>query len=246
MQTLAGRTFRVFGLRFRPTLVPTLFTIASLLVLLALGTWQVQRLQWKTALIAERTARVTAAPIAPPAADADLSQIEYRRVSATGRFLHDRELYLAAREKDSGEIGFHILTPLVGEDGVATLIDRGFVPLDKKDPAKRVEAQFEGAVSVQGLIRGPGTKRWFLPENEPDKNFWFYVDIPAMAKHAGLAQVRPYYIDADDTANPGGFPKGGQTRIVLPNDHLQYAITWYALAVALVVIYFVYHRVEDD
>ncbi|MGB8274334.1 MAG: SURF1 family protein [Alphaproteobacteria bacterium] len=240
-----GFEFRVFGLRFRLTLVPTLTTIPALLVLLALGTWQVHRLHWKVALITERTERVTAPPVALPEAGADIAALEFRHVRASGHFLHDRELYMPARELKSGELGFQIFTPLIGEDGAVTLIDRGFVPLNKKDPATRQAGQVEGPVTVEGLIRRDGRRSRFTPDNVPEKNFWFYADIPAMARHAGLTNVRPYYVEADATPNPGGLPLGGQARIVLPNDHLQYAITWYSLAIALVVIYFVYHHVPD-
>ena len=85
-------------------------------------------------------------------------------------------------------------------------------------------------------------QNWLTPDNEPDKNFWFWIDIPAMARSAQVQDriVADGYLEADATPNPGGFPIGGQTPIDLPNDHLQYAITWYALAVALIVIYFLY------
>jgi surfeit locus 1 family protein len=85
-----------------------------------------------------------------------------------------------------------------------------------------------------------------VPDNRPDLNYWFWVDIPAMSAAAGLDHVAPYYIDADATPNPGGWPKGGVTRLTLPNNHLQYAITWFSLAVALIVIYVLFHRRQAE
>ena len=91
---------------------------------------------------------------------------------------------------------------------------------------------------VTGLLRLPhGRPGWFVPDNRPDLNYWFWVDLPAMAAATSLSDVVPFYIDADATPNPGGWPKGGVTQIDLPNDHLQYAITWFALAAAAVVVY---------
>ena len=81
-----------------------------------------------------------------------------------------------------------------------------------------------------------------MPDNRPDLNYWFWVDLPAMAEATGLSDVAPFYIDADATPNPGGWPKGGVTQIDLPNDHLQYAITWFALAAAAVAVYAVWRR----
>jgi len=101
---------------------------------------------------------------------------------------------------------------------------------------------------VTGLLRVPPDKKpsFFLPDNRPDLNLWFWVDLPAMARADGIGEPAPFYIDADKTPNPGGWPKGGVTRLDLPNDHLQYAITWFALAIALVVIYVLYHRRKPD
>ena len=99
-------------------------------------------------------------------------------------------------------------------------------------------------VELVGLVRGVGWKGWDIlkPENQPDENLWFWVDPPAMAAAAGIPEVVPeLFLEADASPNPGGLPVGGQTRVTLPNDHLQYAITWFALAAALVVIYLVYH-----
>ena len=156
---------------------------------------------------------------------------------ATGRFLNDRELDLGATS-DGGLPGFQVITPLVLEDGAVLLVDRGFVPEAKRAPASRPEGELSGEVTVTGLLRlaPEGKPHWFLPDNSAAKNYWFYVDIPAMAAATQQEHVLPYYMDADATPVPGGLPVGGQTRLDLPNNHLQYAITWYALAAGLAVI----------
>lgn len=237
--------FRIWRWRFRPHLGPTLFTIPALVALLALGTWQIQRMEWKEALIAERTERVAATPMAPPGMDADVRGLEFRRVALKGHFLNAQEMFLAARSMN-GNIGYHVVTPFVLDGGAAVLVDRGWIPLDRKEAASRSQGEIEGETEVEGLIREGGRKGWFTPDNRPDENFWFYVDVPAMAAHGGLSPVLPYFVEAGPAENPGGFPIGGQTRIKLRNEHLQYAITWYALALALAVIYLIYHRVKPD
>jgi surfeit locus 1 family protein len=228
---------------FRPRLVPTLFTVPGVLILLGLGIWQVQRLQWKEGLIAQRDAAVVAPPIAPPRTVAEARGLEFHHVVADGMFENDKELFLAAAS-DSGESGYQVMTPLVMSDGRTMFVNRGFIPLELKDKAKRAAGELSGTVHVAGLLRVPPVEKpsFFLPDNRPDLNLWFWVDLPAMARQTGIADPVPFYVDADKTPNPGGWPKGGVTRLDLPNDHLQYAITWFSLAVALVVIYVLYHR----
>jgi surfeit locus 1 family protein len=220
----------------RSLLWPTLWSVFGLLLLLGLGTWQVQRLSWKEGLIAQRNAALTAAPVPLPRALDDARALEFHPVRADGEFLNDHELYLNAQSL-KGDQGFHIVTPFGLSDGTILMVDRGFVPTDKRAPATRDAGEIAGATSVTGLLRLPEPPGWFTPPNEPDKNSWFSIDLPAMAKAAGVGSALPFYIDAAATPNPGGWPQGGQTITDLPNDHLQYAITWYALAAALVVIY---------
>ena len=222
---------------------PSFFAAGALLVLLALGTWQVERLFWKQGLIAERQAALGAPPTELPASLAAARGLEYHRVRATGTFLNDRELYLGATSED-GRPGYHVITPLRLADGAIILVDRGFVPQERRSPESRAAGEFQGEVTVTGLLRLPpeGKPHWFLPKNSAERNYWIYVDISEMAAAQHLDGVLPFYIDADATPNPGGLPIGGQTRLALPNDHLQYAITWYALAVALLVIYIVFIR----
>ena len=100
-----------------------------------------------------------------------------------------------------------------------------------------------GLVALDAVIRLRGTQNWLVPDNRPDLDFFFFADLPAMAKLMDLPQAETrFFLEAGPAANPGGLPIGGQTRIDLPNDHLQYAITWFSLAGALLVIYFIYHR----
>ena len=222
---------------------PSFFALLGFLALLALGTWQVERLGWKERLIAERHAAVTAPPAPLPGSLAEAKPLEYHHIAATGTFLNDRELFLGATD-DDGHPGYHVITPLRLADGEVLLVDRGFIPEGRKDPARRAEGELKGPVIVSGLLRlGSDVKpHWFLPDNNVARNYWIWVDIPAMAQAAHVDRVLPFYMDADATPNPGGLPIGGQTRLDLPNNHLQYAITWYALAVALAVIYVIFIR----
>ena len=228
-------------MRFRPTLWPTLFTVPALIILIGLGTWQVERLHWKENLIATREARSSAPPTALPADDADPASFEFNRARVVGRFMNDKEMLLAARSLN-GNVGFHVVAPLAEADGHTILVDRGWIPLELKDPISRRAGELEGATAVEGLLRASQKPSWLVPDNRPDEGVWFSVDVAAMAKWAGLARARPYFLEAGTAPNPGGYPIGGQSRIELPNNHLQYAITWYSFAVSLAVIYFLYHR----
>jgi len=228
---------------FRPLFWPTLFTVPVVLLCLALGSWQIQRLFWKRDLIAQREAAVAAAPVAAPRSQEDVRGMEFHHVTDEGVFLHDKEIFLGATS-EGGRQGYQVLTPLREPSGRVVFINRGFIPAELKDARKRAAGQIAGTVHVEGLLRlPPGEKpTWFLPDNRPDLNYWFWVDLAAMSAADKLDNVAPFYIDADASPNPGGWPKGGVTRLSLPNDHLQYAITWFSLAVALMVIYFLYHR----
>lgn len=228
---------------FRPLFWPTVFTLPVFLLLVALGCWQIERLFWKEALIAQRQAAASAPPIAVPRNAEEARGMEFRHISDEGVFLHDKEIFLGAASPGGGQ-GYQVLTPLLEPGGRIVFVNRGFIPGELKDASKRQAGQIAGIVSVHGLLRFPpaGRPGWFLPDNRPDLNYWFWVDIPAMSAAAGLDRVAPFYIDADATPNPGGWPKGGVTRLSLPNNHLQYAITWFSLAVALIVIYALFHR----
>lgn len=230
---------RIARRRFRPRLGASVAAFVGLAVLVGLGTWQIQRLHWKEALIADMAARIAAAPVALPANLVDAAALAYVPVRLEGRFLHDKEMYLGARTY-RGTVGFHVVTPLILDDGRAVLVDRGWVPPARKAPDTRPESQPPGPVVVDGLIRLGGWRgaAMFRPANEPARNLWLWPDLPAMAAWAGLERpVTQVYVAAGPAPNPGGPPIGGQTRIELRNDHLLYAVTWYALAVALLVIY---------
>jgi surfeit locus 1 family protein len=230
------------GYIFRPALGPTMFTVLGVVFMVFLGSWQVQRLFWKQDLIITRQSRFTAPLVTPLLANADsatVGEFEFYRVRLEGMFLHDHEMFLGARSL-MGHLGYHVITPLRCADGSLVLIDRGWVPLDYKDPASRAATQIEGPVSLEGVIRADGRKSRFTPDNVPEENFWFYVDLPAMASYAGQDPFASWYVEASATPNPGGFPVGGQSKLDLPNDHLQYALSLYSLALALFVIYLIY------
>ncbi len=223
---------------------PTVFAAVGLAVLIALGTWQLERKRWKEDLISKITARVHAAPI--PLAQAEKMRREgvdvaYTHVIAKGRFHHDKERYLYA-PAPSG-LGWHVYTPLELAPSRMVWVNRGFVPDAKKDPATRRAGQLAGDVEVEGLARMPAARGAFTPDNDPTRNLWYWPDVAGLQVSAfgkGAAAL-PVTIDADaEPAPPGGLPRGGVTRLVLPNRHLEYALTWYGLGLTLIAVYAVF------
>ncbi len=208
--------------------------IPGAMILLALGSWQVQRLMWKNGINEFREIRSQSEAVALPGVVEDAAAMLYRPVWLAGRFRHEREMYLAARSYNSNP-GYHVITPFETSLGGVVLVNRGWIPLDRKDPARRGEGQVDGVVRIEGLLTGGNIPGWMTPDNVPAENFWYWIDLPSLYGHAGL-EPRDYLIDAGAAANPGGFPIGGQTKTELRNEHLQYAIIWYVLAAGLGVI----------
>lgn len=197
--------------------------------------WQIERLGWKLDLIAAVDARVKAPPSAlPPPADwaaMNATDDEYRHVQVHGTLLHCETLVQALTELGGG---YWVMTPLETSQGII-LVNRGFVPSERRDPSTRAGAQLPGPVTVTGLLRMSEPGGTLLRRNDPASGRWFSRDVQAIAASCGLAGVAPVFIDADATPNPGGYPVGGLTVIDFPNNHLVYAITWFGLAVLCAV-----------
>jgi len=230
----------------RNLLLLTAFTAAALAVLIGLGVWQLQRLQWKEGLIAQIEARVHAPPMTLRQAMARAragEDVGYMRIEAEGSFDHDKERHLYA--VTDGGVGWHVITPLTTPDGDVVLIDRGFVPDALKDRGTRPQGEIEGRVTVIGLARLSEAQGSFVPDNEPERNRWYWRDLGGLTRSMfpeSSPHVAPFIIEAEKGDIPGGWPLGGQTRLDIPNDHLQYAITWFLLAFSLLIIYLVYVR----
>jgi surfeit locus 1 family protein len=227
---------------FRPLPRLTLFCVPLLAGLIALGVWQLHRLHWKLGLIAQMNGHLHATPISLdeiqklPAQDA-----QYRRVALDGQFKNDKEAYVYTAG-DNGLPFYHVLAPFVLDDGRVLLIDRGVVPPERQNPATRREGLLSGEQHVVGVWRIPDAPGFFTPPPDLAHRVWYSRDVVGIAKASGLTLAAPVIIEADATPVPGGWPKGGQTIVKLPNDHLQYALTWFLMAGALVVVYFAYHR----
>lgn len=214
-------------------------------LLVWLGMWQLDRLEWKERLIERIETRSERMPVTLERAvelDGKLRDASYLRVTTEGRYYNDLERYLYAISAD-GQPGWHVITPLETASGRVVLVDRGFVPEQFRTPEARKEGQFQNVVTVTGLLRTPETPSLFSPDNDVDANQWFTRDLGGMARSmfpGGAVNVVPFYLEAVESDVPGGWPKGGQTRVELPNKHLQYALTWFLLAACLLVIYLVY------
>lgn len=208
-----------------------LLLVLGVALFTALGIWQLERRTWKLELIERVNARVVASPIALPTRaqrlGANHKALEYLRVSVQGRFLHDRETLVDALTERGP--GFWVLTPLRTADETV-FVNRGFVPPQYADSFKRRKGLPTGVVSVTGLIRTSEPDGRILRPNTPGADRWYSRDVDAIASSRGIARAAPFFIDADSTPNPGGYPIGGMTVVRFRNAHLAYALTWFCLA----------------
>ena len=206
----------------------------------ALGTWQVQRMHWKHALIARVDGFLRAPPVAAPGPDAWAGlrpdQDEYRRVELRGVLL-DREILVQANTRLGA--GFWVMTPLRRADGDIVFVNRGFVDAAHRDPGGRGAPPPAGPVRIEGLLRLSEPGGGFLRGNAPAEGRWYSRDVAAMARSLGLSSVAPYFVDqsAGDGAGtdaaataPARWPVPGLTVVHFRDEHLSYALTWYALA----------------
>jgi surfeit locus 1 family protein len=224
----------------RPTPVTWIAITLTVLALLSLGTWQIGRMQWKEALIADiEQANITNPREGWPSNPEEAAALGWRRVQVEGHFLHNHEFHVAARYYRS-QLGYHILTPFQLEDGRVLVLNRGWVPLEKKEPATRAEGQEEGPLSLIVQVRTDNDRNFFTPDADASKNIWFWRDIPRMQNASGL-KLEPVTADVLHAAPPGGYPIASDGEVKLRNDHLGYVITWFSLALAAVVIFTLYH-----
>ncbi|HEY0107430.1 MAG TPA: SURF1 family protein [Rhizomicrobium sp.] len=227
-------------MRFRPLPGITVATAIALALLVGLGVWQLQRLQWKLALIDQVNRNLAAAPVSLDRILALGKGAEYRRVTLHGRFDNAKEAYIYGIGLQGAPV-FHVVVPFVSDGGGTLLVDRGVVPRDLKDPATRPEGIVEGETAVTGVWRFGEAPGAFTPPPERARRIWFVRDVAAIAKADGIAPAAPALIEAGATPNPGGWPKGGQTVVAFRNEHLQYAITWFLMAAGLLGVYIAYH-----
>ncbi|MEN3346957.1 MAG: surfeit locus 1 family protein [Bradyrhizobium sp.] len=207
----------------------------GVVLLTALGVWQIERRTWKLALIDRVEQRMQAAPAPLPARSSwpavTAARDEYRRVTVSGTFQNSDETLVQAVTNEGP--GFWVLTPLRQIDGTTVLVNRGFVPPERRDPATRRNSEPQGPISITGLLRISEPKGAFLRDNDATADRWYSRDVAAIAAHHGLSDVAPFFIDADAAQGLGGYPVGGLTVVRFPNNHLIYALTWFALAIML-------------
>ncbi|WP_272947437.1 SURF1 family protein [Variovorax sp. JS1663] len=230
----------------RPHSTPALALLALAGVLLfalfaALGMWQLERRAWKLDLIERVETRVHAAPAdIPPLAQwpqVNAAGDEYRHVRLSGSFLHERETLVQASTVLGP--GHWVLTPLRTAQGTIVLVNRGFVPPERRERASRSGNEPAGEVQLTGLLRISEPGGGFLRRNDPAGDRWFSRDVQAIAAARGLPGAAPFFVDEDAPPGqpaPGAeprWPAAGLTVIVFRNNHLVYALTWFALALGV-------------
>jgi len=226
----------------RGLLLPCVFAAAALAGLIGLGIWQLERKAWKEQLIETLQQRLSAAPVplrpamwaGPASADS-----EFERVSFRATFDHAQEAFVytigSTFRPDVMGRGYWVFTPAKLADGRIVVVNRGFVPWDHMDPRSRAEGQVEGVVDIVGVLRQPEQRGMFTPKGDPQHNVWYLRDHQVIAAAKGWGEVGAFFVDQDSPPAPGGLPRAGMLSANLPNNHLQYALTWFGLAGVLIV-----------
>lgn len=234
--------------RPKKLLLPSLFTFAGMAVLCGLGIWQIQRLEWKTAMIEALNTEYSRDATQNIITGHDLADYETTkkkdtplavRGTITGNYDLSKQILVGTRFYDNLP-GKHVLTPLQMDDGTWLLVNRGWVSQSWK-PADEVNPPPTGAVSVTGLLRRPTERNPFTPDNKPLKDEWYYPDLEEIADVKNMPGTIHEYImhveKNEENGNTADYPIAETAKPVLDNNHLQYAIFWFSMTGILFVIY---------
>jgi surfeit locus 1 family protein len=234
---------------------PTIFALIVFALLIGLGVWQLERKGWKEHLIDDLARKLAADPVELPSSNAwralDRAHWEFRRVRFAAEFQNCMQALVytsgSTFRPDVNGPGYWVFTPAHTGHGIVP-VDRGFVPLDRKDVADQIAQQPSHSIDIVGVLRWPDSRSWFTPADDPNRNIWFVRDPTVIANQKGWGAVPPFYIEQEAPMPPGGFPVTGKLRPSLPNNHLQYAITWFGLAAVLAGVFaaFVWNRHVDS
>lgn len=219
-------------------------TIVAIAVLVGLGLWQIERKAWKEALIDTLTRRLSAPATDLPPRTAwtklDSDQEEFRHVTFSAEFLAGRDALVyssgSSLRNDAAGAGYWVFTPARLAGGSVVVINRGFVPQERKDEM----SASAGLVDVVGVMRWPEKRGTFTPKDDPAHNLWFARDPAAMASEKGWGDIAPFYIEMESPAPPSGLPRPAALSVNLPNNHQSYVVTWFGLAAALAVIFVIW------
>lgn len=221
-------------MNFKPGKLVTALTGLALIVLISLGTWQARKIGPKNDLLAAIDAGLSADPMLLPVHIDDPEPVRYRRVEFAGEALDEAPLRLYGMNL-SGRPGYFLYKPVVREYGRAVMVNFGWVPME----AKELPALPVGRVTVSGVLMANAVAGSFTPPNDTVKGIWYAADVHEMAKHWGFSSKDYYHfrVFADHTGARGDLPLGGQVRVNIPNDHFEYMLTWYGIAVSLIGVY---------
>jgi len=213
---------------------PIVIGLGGLATLLALGFWQLDRLDWKRGIIAEAERRLDNPPVALPD-DLEPVRDDYLPVFVTGRF-DGEPLYHLTTQKPKGP-GFDIIAPFETADGRRILIERGYIPQEQRDTATGSTSP-PGEVRIEGFLRWPDDVNRFTPDPDAAKRIWYARNVPSLS---GAARTEPVMIVQAPTG-AADYPRGRAVAVKIRNHHLQYALTWFSVALIWLVMTVIWAR----
>jgi surfeit locus 1 family protein len=225
--------------------VPVTFALVALAAFIGLGTWQLQRKAWKEALIANLEQRLSAPPVdLPPRqrwAQLNPAEDEFRHVKFSAAFVPGADALVyttgSALRSDVSGPGYWVLAPARLATGGLLVVNRGFIPEGRHDTATQASSEVTANIEMVGVLRWPEARGFFSPNDQPARNLWFARDPVGIASAKSWGDVAPFYVELERPQPPGGLPQAGPLKANLRNEHLQYAITWYGLALVVVVMF---------
>jgi surfeit locus 1 family protein len=234
------------------------FILGSITLFIYLALWQVERLRWKNSLINQLDKYKDTEYVDFDSRSFNQNNDLFKKVNLYGSFLHENEILLHAKylnsERKKKEIGYHVITPFVTTDGTIVLVNRGWVPEEYKTINDRTESRVQNNIDqpVQGIIRkSKGKAPWFMPKNMPEKDVWFWANIPEIIDRlkatTELENIKPVYVQQTNltTYNDFQYPIPVSENIEFYNQHLTYVITWFSLAFITALMWFFWLRSEE-